>query len=81
MIRTIVLCLALAACGPRTIMVPQIQIERITPPVELLTCPEEPRVPDGPMTLNGLALHHIDVAEAGEDCRRRLKAVNEWVRK
>jgi hypothetical protein len=59
--------------------VPVVRVERITPPIELLSCPDEPPVPDGALTLRDLARHHVDVAEAGESCRARLRAVREWV--
>lgn len=75
--RTIALCLVLAGCGS-VVTVPSVQIERVAPLASLLECPAEPK-PDTLETLRDLARHHIDVAEAGQICRERLKGVKEWV--
>lgn len=69
--------LPLTACGGQHLL-PELLVERMEVPASLLSCrpPPPPRPVD---TQRDVALLIVDLAEAGEDCRGKLRAVKEVV--
>ncbi len=68
--------LLLTACGangeqpPRVIT--ELKVERIRLPADLLSCENAPSVPQAPVTQRVLAGYVVDLAMAGDDCRKKL---------
>ena len=63
------------ACGaPR--LLPEVLVEKVEVPPSLLACSPPPS-PRPIVTQKDVALLIVDLAEAGEDCRGKLKAVKE----
>jgi hypothetical protein len=60
-------------------VITRIQVERPAIPASILQCAAEPPVPAGEVTQADVAEFLVDLAAAGDDCRRRLAAVRRLV--
>lgn len=67
------LALCSTGCGPSVVT------EHIPVPPEWLTCAARPDVP-AETTDKAVAGFIIDLDEAGEDCRGKVRAIGEWSR-
>lgn len=68
----------LTACGSAPslpALLTRVQVERVTVPAPLLTCAQEPQVPSGRISHEDVAVYLLALAEAGDDCRGKLTAV------
>lgn len=70
--------LLLAACAnsPPAPRLEVIEAPTVEVPPTLLTCPDEPETPEPDLaTQRDVAIYLFDLSEAGETCRRNLRAV------
>lgn len=71
------------ACADRQppAVVTRVQIERVQIPPGLLRCPDQPEPPAEPVSEADAASYILDLAAAGDDCRRRLGEVRDLIEK
>lgn len=64
----------------RTVVVPEVEIHRITVPPPLLRCDARPPLPKpaAAMTQRDVAAFLAVVDAAGDDCRRALERIEAW---
>jgi len=89
MMRLLPLCCATLLMGcaasapPAPTVVTRVEMVRMAPPVELLTCPDIPQEPvrdaRGDVAQSAIAEYLALVHRAWADCRDRLGAVRDWV--
>lgn len=66
------LLLAVAACGVKP------RVEFPTPPADKLVCPDEPGVPDDPITDEKNATYLKSLRAAGQGCRADVDWLRVW---
>lgn len=66
-------CAATSELPPR--VVTEVKVERVQLPAALLTCDDAPSVPQPPVTQRVLAGYVVDLAAAGDDCRKKLNQI------
>jgi len=72
--------LLLSACAAAPALPPAPVIVRVSPPVELLSCADQP-APGVMRSQRDIAKYILDLAEDGADCRSKLDAVRDFVEK
>jgi len=70
---------ALAGCASPQSVLTKIEYIQQQVPAALLTCENEPKVPEDTNDGEAMANHRIDLALAGDDCRNKLAAVGRVV--
>lgn len=66
------ICLAGCASPP-----PRSEVVRVAPPAPLLSCQEEPAVPEV-ATQRDVARYIVALRHAGQDCRNKLAELRDW---
>jgi hypothetical protein len=75
LVALIALGACLAGCQTDTVYVDRIQFVRPAIAPSLLSCKPEPAAPAPTAKMRAVAPYVVDLAEAGEDCRRKLDTV------
>ncbi len=74
-----VVCLSSCANGPAPAVVTRVEVARQQIPPALLRCRDHPEPPPDPVTEVEYDAYVLDLAAAGDDCRRRLGVVRDIV--